>query len=149
MLIFLFSCGNRKGEQSVVRQVSEDSIASVYFWEASPETGLSGVVLHKTWRIRNDSVTVDGMIDLMNKRYPLISMQRISVSGDTLYVRISREQHLTQELGSTGADAYMSEATYNLTSCPGIRVVNFRFKRGDHATPGSYTREEFRAVGAP
>lgn len=153
VIFFLLSCQNRIEEQPAIERIPADSVASVpasvYFWEASPETGLSGVVLRKTWSIRSDSVTVDGLIALMNNRYPQILLQRISVSDDTLYVRISREQHLTQELGSTGAEAYMSEATYNLTSCPGIRVVNFRFKRGDHATPGSYTRAEFRAEVAP
>jgi hypothetical protein len=153
IFLMLLSCRNRKEEGPSIVRVQVDSIASVNttvnFWEAVPEAGLSGVVLHKAWPIGKDSVSVDGLIALMNGRYPQIRLSRMAVSGDTLFVRIDQEKHLTQELGSTGADAYMAEATYNLTSCPGIRVVHFRFKRGEHATPGSYTREEFRAVGFP
>jgi hypothetical protein len=157
LLVFVSLSGcNRKQDRSIIHKVDDNlarpsavSPSVVYFWEAVPETGLSGVVLQPSWIVRSDSVTVEGMMALLNGRYPLIVMERIGLSGDTLQVRIAHEKHLTQELGSTGADAYMAEATYNLTSCPGIRVVDFRFKRGDHATPGAYTRDEFRARGLP
>ncbi len=62
------------------------------------------------------------------------------IEGDTAFIRIAEEQRLTQEMGSTGATAYLQAVTYTLTSIPSIQYVAFDFEAGDHAMPGRYSR---------
>jgi hypothetical protein len=47
-------------------------------------------------------------------------------------------------MGSTGPTMFLSSAVYNLTEIPGIRYVNFDFEEGDHASPGTFSRESFK-----
>jgi hypothetical protein len=63
-----------------------------------------------------------------------------NIQGDTAYVRVDGERQLTQEMGTTGATAYLQAVTYTLTSLPGIQYVDFEFQAGDHAMPGKYSR---------
>jgi hypothetical protein len=48
-------------------------------------------------------------------------------------------------MGTTGARAFLSVATYTLTELKGIHYVDFDFIEGDHAVPGTYNRGEFVA----
>jgi len=38
----------------------------------------------------------------------------------------------------------MATATYTLTEAKGINYVDFDFEEGDHAVPGTYSRESFK-----
>lgn len=69
---------------------------------------------------------------------PRATLQKIE--GDTAFIRIEQQQHLTQEMGTTGATAYLQAITYTLTSLPSIQYVAFDFEAGDHAIPGRYSR---------
>jgi hypothetical protein len=62
------------------------------------------------------------------------------IEGDTAFIRIEEQRHLTQEMGTTGATAYLQAITYTLTSLPSIQYVAFDFEAGDHAMPGRYSR---------
>jgi hypothetical protein len=55
----------------------------------------------------------------------------------------SNDPYLTQDRGSSGAQDYLAEVTFTLTENPGIKSVNFIFQAGDHAMPGTYSRENF------
>ena len=79
----------------------------------------------------------------LNTKYPQIKIEVDKRSNDTLFVRIPDATNLTQSMGTTGATSYLVEATYGFTSINGIHVVNYSFTEGDHASPGSYTRESF------
>lgn len=63
-----------------------------------------------------------------------------SVQGDTAHVKVTDHRQLTQEMGTTGATAYIQAITYTLTSLPGVEYVDFDFEAGDHAMPGKYSR---------
>jgi len=67
----------------------------------------------------------------------------IGVHGDTVDVEIVNALTLTQSMGTSGADEFMAEATFNLTEHAGIQFVNYLFEEGDHASPGRYSREDF------
>jgi hypothetical protein len=67
----------------------------------------------------------------------------VKISHDTIFIRIKDSKHLTQRMGTTGARAFMSVTTYTLTELKGIRYVNFDFTEGDHAVPGTYSRDDF------
>jgi spore germination protein GerM len=79
-------------------------------------------------------------LNRMFKQSQLPQVILVQLNGDTAVVRISNEQQLTQQMGSTGATSYLQAVTYTLTSLPGIDYVEFDFQEGDHAAPGRYSR---------
>jgi hypothetical protein len=83
------------------------------------------------------------IIDALNLKYPEIKIEAISREGNTAVVEIKDAIHLTEEMGSTGARAFLAEATFSLTEIDGIEGVDFRFEAGNHATPGLLTRASF------
>lgn len=89
-------------------------------------------------------LSVDALTQALIANYPEINLEVDRVSNDTLFIKIIDAQHLTQQMGSSGAQMYIMEATYAYTELPGVNVVQFDFAEGDHAVPGSYTRDRFK-----
>lgn len=90
------------------------------------------------------NLTIQDMIDAINLKYPETKLYKTSQQNDTLSVTINDASFLTQQSGTTGAEAYLAEATFALTELQGIKAVNFHFQEGDHAAPKTYTRESFK-----
>lgn len=84
-----------------------------------------------------------GYVEALNTKYPEINIRMGDRHLDTLEVYIDDATHLTQGMGSAGANSYLAEATYAFSELDSVNVVNFIFKTGDHATSGPYTREFF------
>src|SRR5690606_40428246 len=83
------------------------------------------------------------VIESINRKYPENKLTWDYQKGDTAFVSIAEAAYLTQQSGSMGTQVFLAESTYSLTEIPGINVVFFKFKVGDHATPGPYTRNNF------
>ena len=107
--------------------------------EVDPGTGETRLVDRDTVRI-----TPQRIIEAANTKYPQIRLELVRIKRPTAYVRIRDAAHLTQSMGSAGAESYLAEITYSFTSVKGISSVNFEFTAGDHASPGTYTREDFK-----
>ena len=90
------------------------------------------------------SMAPQALIDALNQSYPEIHMDMQKISHDTLYVNIPESERLTQQIGSTGAYNYLATAVYNLTELNNVKFVHFQFKDGDHASPGTYSRDDFK-----
>lgn len=84
------------------------------------------------------------MINALNLKYPKIQLTLISVERGTVNVKIPDAAYLTENMGTTGAKTFLAEATYALTEISGITKVDFAFAEGDHASPGIYTRADFK-----
>lgn len=115
---------------------------SHYFWTSELDQK-NGLVMKKTSPISKDSLTAENMIQMMNNLYPEIQLNFIRVSNDSIFVKINKSDYLTEQSGSSGAESYLAEVTYNLTELNGINFVDIRFKQGDHASPGTYSRTDF------
>jgi len=89
------------------------------------------------------SLSADILTQALVANYPEIKLEVDRISNDTLYLHITDAQYLTQQMGSSGAQMYLMEATYAYTELPDVSVVNFSFAEGDHALPGDYTRGSF------
>jgi hypothetical protein len=89
-------------------------------------------------------LTLADMVEAINLKYPEIKLQLVGAKDHTAHVKIDDASYLSEDLGSTGSNTYMAEATYALTEIAGITAVNFAFKEGDHAAPGVYTRADFK-----
>jgi hypothetical protein len=68
----------------------------------------------------------------------------LNVKDHTAFLEVINAEYLTQRIGSLGAQAYLASVTSTLTENPQIKKVNFIFEEGDHAMPGTYTREDFK-----
>ena len=88
-------------------------------------------------------LTVDALTQALRTNYPEIKLEVGHSSNDTLFVQIDDARYLTQQMGSSGAQVYIMEATYAYTELPDIEVVHFDFAEGDHAVPGAYARATF------
>ncbi|HCN83739.1 MAG TPA: hypothetical protein DIT07_08965 [Sphingobacteriaceae bacterium] len=88
--------------------------------------------------------SVAEMIEAVNLRYPKIQMQLLSTDAGIVHVKIIDASYLTENMGTAGAKIYLAEATYALTEISGIKSVDFSFTEGDHASPGIYTRADFK-----
>jgi hypothetical protein len=93
---------------------------------------------------KSANLTPQQIVEAANKKYPQIQLQWIKKEGNTAYLRINDATYLTQSIGSAGAEAYLSEITYSFTEVEGINSINLDFPEGDHASPGVYTREQFK-----
>ena len=91
-----------------------------------------------------DTFSAKNLIQLLNNNSDSIYLDYIKTSHDTIYVHLPHSEMLTERIGSTGAEMYMASTTYSLTELKNIKYVNFDFEEGDHASPGVYTRDNFK-----
>jgi len=89
-----------------------------------------------------DDLTVDFVMDVLNRRYEKLDLSLTRTSADTVFVKLGDVSYLEQ-LGSTGNYAFMAEVVYCLTEVSNVNLVNFDFPELDHASPGLYRREDF------
>ena len=114
---------------------------SHYFW--SSEFDSKELLMTRVRPLPDDSLTAANILQLMNDLYPEIIVKFDKLSNDTLFVNIPNSSYLTQQTGSSGPEVYFAELTYNLTELKNINYVNIKFKKGDHASPGTFTRTDF------
>jgi hypothetical protein len=72
-----------------------------------------------------------------------IRLEKIKISGDTIYTQIKDEEQLTEGIGTTGAEMYVADVVLNLTEVPGIKFVSIDLKEGSHMEPGTWSKDNF------
>lgn len=109
-------------------------------WKYDPELEIP----FKVREVNPESLTAQQLIDMLNfQNAGKVYLKYIELSGDTLSVKIDDSTYLTQQMGTTGADAYLSVATYTLTELDYVNNIYFDFAEGDHARPGIYSRDYY------
>ena len=156
ILTLLLSC-NSGSEKNVNPDVEiEDTV----FESASTASGDSALYIKNKsllWQVDSkgfklqkpkvsgiDTMSAKNIIQLINTNYDSIHLDYVKTSHDTIYVHIPHSEMLTQRIGSTGAEIYMASATWSLTELKGVKYVNYDFREGDHASPGVYSRNNFK-----
>ena len=114
-----------------------------YYWEAMPDDKSNKLVMKRVSPLNADSLTADNLINRINGKYEHIKLELVKISNDTVFVKIRQSNFLTQQMSSSGADMYLTEAAYNLSELNNIGYVHFDFKEGEHAAPGTYSRSDF------
>ena len=149
---FIISCNTKKSDDEVV---GSDSLINVnkpdsavviqdshYFWSSELDQK-NGLVMKKEVPVNADSLNAAYMINRLNEIYPEIRLEFIKASNDSIFLKVAKSNYLTKQMGSSGAEAYLAAVTYNMSELKGITYVDIRFKEGDHASPGTYTRTDF------
>lgn len=146
VILLLSACQNREDKASAGKEnsVSEKVLELPYNAEYNERT--QKLELKHNTAIDASKLTIGDMIDAINLKYPEIKLQLVSTDAyhHTIHVKIDDATYLSENLGSAGSKTYMAEVTFALTEIPGIKAVNFVFKEGDHASPGVYTRADFK-----
>jgi len=136
------SCGNSADEPIA----ETDSLTSeiIYAWRPTVNDTTGKFDIKKTEATNMDSLSVNSIVDYINGSDTNIHLDIVKTSGDTIYLKIPTAEILTQQRGTSGAALYLSRVVYNLTELPNIHYVNFDFAQGDHASPGTYSRDSFK-----
>lgn len=150
-IIGLTSCQYDNQTKESTNNIDSSSVDSSAFIESTFSLPYQAFYNEETDRFEirenTDSSTIahnaEDLAKALNSKFPEITIIIERKKKDTLMVAIPQAASLTQTSGTTGATAYLAEATYAFTSLDSIRVVNFNFKEGDHAVPGPYTRASF------
>ncbi len=137
----VYESQNNPGADSAVVIKNAPSI-----WSADFEEATNTYKIHKPANARMDTLSGGKLVSLINVSWDSIHLNFDKISHDTIYVSIPDSRYLTENIGSTGAENYMATATFSLTEMKGIKFVNYKFKGGDHASPGVYSRDDFKAL---
>lgn len=151
-ILLLANCRNEKpGEQQNIQAETPPPAASEAEktldvpWIAEFNDSTQLLEIKKNPVAHPENLNEQDIIDALNLKFPEIKLEALSHKGNIAIVQIKNATYLTEEMGSTGAQAYLAEATYSLTEIEGISAVDFRFTAGDHATPGILTRQSFES----
>ncbi|MDQ6844870.1 MAG: hypothetical protein M3Z92_11025 [Bacteroidota bacterium] len=161
ILFALISCQSNSGKNNDVSDVEvedtvhdatsgEDSALMIKnqpnIWTAKMDTMSNSFKIYRPVNMRLDTLSGEKLVYLINNAWDSIHLDFIKSSHDTVYVSIPKSDYLIQRIGSTGAENYMATATFSLTEMKGIKYVNYKFTEGDHATPGVYSRDDFKSL---
>lgn len=156
-VIFLFaSCGN-SNDETKINDVDSPGIADTIYTPISSPTASYEVIGPKgyyVWDVNVEKKTlkknpaivtadIDSIISGLNNQYENILLEKVVLRKDTLHLKISNSEYLTNQMGSGGSDQYIAQAVINLVSVPGIKYVHIDFKEGSHAAPDTWSRKNF------
>lgn len=84
------------------------------------------------------------LIEILNLRPSKCKIDYVDITGDTIIIKILDDEYLTEQMGTSGADCFMSETIFTLTESDLIKFVRFEMDYGSHASPGLYSRKDFK-----
>lgn len=160
--LVLISCNNNNTDNKViantdtVKQAASIKVDSSNTVDAKPTTDTNSlkffvwhIEFYKKKKTRNqyfkrEWLNVDSLIRGLNAGYPEIKLDKVRMSGDTLYTKIDDSEYLGERIGSDGAQAYIANAVINLTSLKEIRFVKMDFEDGSHISPGTWSAKDFK-----
>lgn len=117
-----------------------------YIWHTVYDSTLGREYLEKGHLIDSISDSPIRMIDILNKRPALCKIEYLQLAKDTITIRITNEEVLTEQMGSTGAHCFLGETVFTLTENNSIKMVKINIKEGSHASPGTYSRANFKDI---
>jgi hypothetical protein len=141
---------NHESVDSSTTEGTEEPVLSVTnkpsLWTVEYEDNSKTEKLKKPEEIKFGSISATDLINTLNETYTDVQLKYEKISHDTIFVKIPESEKLTQQMGSTGAYNYMAATVFNLTELNHIKYVKFDFQGGDHASPGVFTREDFKLL---
>jgi len=84
------------------------------------------------------------LIEILNLRPTKCKIDYIDIIRDTIKIKILDDEYLTEQMGTSGADCYMAETIFTLTENDLIKFVRFEMDYGSHASPGLYSRKDYK-----
>jgi hypothetical protein len=97
----------------------------------------------KNPKFKQEYLNVDTLINGLNQLHSNIILDKIKISGDTLFTEIKGSEYLSERIGSYGAFTYIAGIVINLTSVKNINFVKIDFEDGSHISHGTWSKKEF------
>lgn len=152
-LLLLIACNQEadKQETTTLAQTQKDTTVSrnepvgfntdskLFIWKAT--TDYKKI---KNTNIPAGALTADSLIKGLNELYENIVLEKVRISGDTIYTAIKDATYLSEQMGSSGAELYVADVVLNLTEVPGIKFVNIQMEEGSHMQPGVWSAGNFQ-----
>jgi hypothetical protein len=157
MLLVIAGCNPSSREKSTSEKVNNEKAAvqPESSFESDPTVALYSYTFdqeQETYQINQlrpfdkDTLTGEGLEKIINKTWPQVQIKYNGTSNDTAFVSIPDSQVLTQQMGSSGAESFLVTTTWSFTELKGIQHVLYDFEVGDHAMPGVYNRNSWKAI---
>lgn len=150
LAIILATACNRKQKDEPIAETGEDSVitevpdtvasseTSLYIWKSDFD-----YTKKKNPEFTPAVVNIDSLIKGLNAMNEGIVLDKVKQGHDTLYTNIADSRHLTNEMGSSGAEVYIADVVLNLTEVPGIKYVHIQMEEGSHMQPGTWSKADF------
>lgn len=138
----LFSCGSENQtnqENALQEQVGFSESDTIIIWNCDADKQERSRIFTSDAAIQN----VQPLINGINSIYPEIALRLVAISGDTLIVAMNEGKLLVNQMGSSGAEQYLSFAAMNLLEAKGIQFVQFSLPEGAHAKNSVWTKADF------
>ncbi len=121
-------------EETIVEQPD-----TVLFWTVDDYNKVKTQVYSDSIGITDPQSVVNG-INSIYKDIPLVFVKQ---SNDTVYAKVDNALTFANDMGSSGAAEYLSTVVVNLTTLKNVNFVNLDFPRGDHASPGVFSKKDY------
>ena len=135
--------GSENDSQAIAPKTTQPAQLFDVPWAAVLDSTSQKISMVKTEEVKDEDLNLANVTESLNRKYPEIVLSNPSQKNDTVFVKIKDADYLTQGSGTMGAEIYLAESTYSFTQIPGVGYVNYDFKVGDHASPGTFTRANF------
>ncbi|MEO9211393.1 MAG: hypothetical protein ABI208_09860 [Ginsengibacter sp.] len=155
---FFVGCNSGNGSEEVIHETVKDSAVphsevptvtisnKPSLWSVEMQPNSPKDKLQKPIDASIETLSAPQIIDIINEKYSEVNLHFTKISHDTIFLSIPESARLTNQMGSTGAYNYMATVVYNLTELKTLKFIKFDFKEGDHASPGVYSREDFKSL---
>lgn len=147
LLTAIFSCNNAgdkkfpsaNTDSLTVEHTVVEQPDTVLFWTVDDYNKIKTQVYKDTVDVTDPQSVVNGI----NSIYRDIHLLFIRQSNDTVYAKIDSAFTFTNDMGSSGAAEYLSTVVINLTTLNNVNFVNLDFPKGNHASPGVFSRKDY------
>ncbi|MBM3439303.1 MAG: hypothetical protein FJX94_00385 [Bacteroidetes bacterium] len=140
--LFLFACKGKQiaDDAAEVRQTTDFSDSdTIIVWNCDAENETRSRIFQSDDSIQNILPIINGI----NSTYPEMQLRFNAVSKDTVLVELVEGKLLVNQMGSSGAEQYLSFAAMNLLEAKGIRFVKFSLPEGAHAKTSVWNTSDF------
>jgi hypothetical protein len=127
------------GSKVVIADTAKSVGTKLYVWSVD----FDNKTKKRNSKFKNEYLNVDSLLKGLNELYPDIRINKVKISGDTLFTRIIDSEYLVERIGSSGAALYLADVIINLTSVHKIKYVKIDFEEGSHAAPGIWSEKDF------
>lgn len=115
-----------------------------YYWHTDFDTTLNRDFIIRGKMLDSIPRYPSELISILNMRKSNCKIEYIKVTGDSISIRILDDEYLTEQMGSSGAMCFLAETVFTLTENDLIKFVRIEMDYGSHASPGLYTRDNFK-----
>lgn len=115
-----------------------------FYWHSNFDKKLNVEYLKRGKMLDSISQSPNELIEILNHRPAKCKIEYLDLLGDTIVIQILNDEYLTEQMGTTGANCFIAETIYTLTENDSIGFVRIKMDYGSHASPGLYSRGDYK-----